>query len=440
MKPARRQRPPRRSQPPPRTVELDIDSLGARGDGLARLGGDTVYIPYALPGDRVVARIEARRGDGLAAALIEVLSPGPGRVLPACPLFGRCGGCALQHLDADACASWKQDSLLAHLSRHNLESVPVAPLLRVPPRSRRRAAFAFSRRPGTVLLGFNARASHAVIDVPACPLLAPDLERALGLLRPILAEVAAEGADGDVLVNATRSGLDVLIEGEARLDLFDRERLAAFAEANDLARLSWRRPGAGFAEPLARRHPPLVAFGDTLVEPPPGAFLQPSVEGEALIAGLVRRLTEGARTILDLFAGCGSLTFPLAEGGRTVHAVEGEEAPVRALEAAARRDMLKVSAEIRDLARRPLIAHEMARFDALVFDPPRAGAAAQAAEIARGGPPLVVAVSCNPATLARDLAILAEGGYRIETVFPIDQFPWSAHVEAVALARRPKPS
>ena len=425
-----------KAAPPVRSVEVEIDEIGARGDGVARLAGDLVFVPFTVPGDRVVARVEGRRGEGLAAALIEVLVPGPGRSEPPCPHFSRCGGCALQHVDDALYAGWKRGLLVTQLARAGLGDVEVGDLVRVAPGSRRRAAFAFSRRKGQTVLGFNARASHTVIDVQQCLLLAPPLLALLPPLRAMLAETVADGEDGDVVVTLGENGLDVLVEADARLDLFDRERLAAFADAQDLARLSWRRPGAGFIDPIARRRPASVRFAGVGVEPVPGGFLQPTHEGELAIAQAVTAAVGAADPVVDLYSGCGSFTFPLAVSGRAVHAVEGEEGPIRALEAAANAHGLRVTAEVRDLARRPLLAGELKKYRAVVFDPPRAGAGAQAEQLAEAGPPLLVAVSCNPATLARDLRILRDGGYGIESVTPIDQFPFSAHLEAVAVCRR----
>ncbi|MBR9971284.1 class I SAM-dependent RNA methyltransferase [Magnetospirillum sulfuroxidans] len=425
-----------RSTPPPRNVEVEITEIGARGDGVARLGDDLVFVPFTVPGDRAVARIEGRRGDGLAASLIEVTQSGPGRAVPPCPQYGRCGGCSLQHLDDLSYAEWKRGLLITQLARHGLGEVPVAPMLRVATGSRRRAAFAFHRRKGSTVLGFNARASHTIIDLDDCLLLDRKVVAIIAPLRAILTTTVAEGEDGDVVVNLSENGLDLLIEADARLDLFDREKLAAFADSQNLARLSWRRPGAGFIEPIARRQPALLHFAAIAVEPPPGNFLQPTEAGEKAIARLVVDGVGKAKTVADLYCGCGSFTFPLASTGATLHAVEGDEAPLLSLETSANHAGLKITTETRDLARRPLLAHELKKFQAVVFDPPRAGAQAQAEHLAEAGPAVVVAVSCNPATLARDLAILVKGGYGVETITPIDQFPHSAHLEAVAVLRK----
>ncbi|CAA7621341.1 putative enzyme [Candidatus Terasakiella magnetica] len=425
---------------PPRTVELVVEEVGARGDGIARLDGEAVYIPFTVAGDRVQARIEGRRADGLTAALVEVLDRGPGRAEPVCPHFGRCGGCTLQHLDDGLYGTWKHGLLRTQLARQGLGGVQVNALVRVPPASRRRAVFAFFRRGGKTALGYNARGSHTVIDLERCPLLEPALVAFLPALRGMLSEVVPDGTSGDVVVTQTEGGLDVLVEAEARLDLADRERLAAFAETGDLARLHWRKPGGGFAEPIARRRPALIHFGGVAVEPSPGAFLQPTRGGELAIAELVLNAVGTASPVADLYAGCGSFTVPLSRRG-PVHAVEGEQGPMAALDAAIRRDGLGITVEVRDLARRPLAPHELKAFQAVVLDPPRAGAGAQAAELARiadakAGPHLLVMVSCNPATLARDLRVLADGGWQVQEVTPIDQFPWSGHLEAVAVLRR----
>ena len=429
-----RRRPERRRPTvQPRAVEVAIDALGGLGDGIGHLPEGAVYVPYTVPGDRVLARIDGRRGDGLTGRLIEVLESGPARVSPVCRHFADCGGCALQHQDRPAHAEWKRDLLVRALSREGLGDA-VAPLIAIAAGTRRRAAFAYVRRGRDTVLGFNAHLSHRVVEVVECPILLPALVGLLPRLRPVLAAVTAPGGSGDVVVTATEGGLDVLVEGEAALDLSGRESLAAFAAEADLARLSWRLPGRE-VEPLLRRRSPVVTMGGVAVEPPPGAFLQPSAEGERAIAALVLGAVAGASRVADLFAGCGSFTFPLA-GAAAVHAVEGEAAALAALRAAADRDGLRVTAEWRDLTRRPLAGADLKRFDAVVFDPPRAGAAAQAQALAEAGPPVVVGVSCNPATLARDAATLTGGGYRLETVTPVDQFPWSPHLEAVAVFRR----
>ena len=422
----------------PRSLELTVESIGGRGDGIARHGAEQGFIPGAVPGETVVVKVEGRRGDGLSASLLQVLTPSSDRAEPPCPHYGSCGGCSLQHLGTAAYQSWKRGQLVEAMGRAGFDESLVAPLVAVAPGSRRRAAFAFSKRRKSMHLGFNARASHQIVDLQTCLLLTPELLALLEPLRALLLQLLDDICEGDIVATLTENGLDLLIEAEARLDLFDRETLAAFAERHDLARLSWRRPGTGMIEPLAHRKPATIRFAGVAVEPSPGGFLQPSAEGERALASLVFDAIGAAGAkgpVADLYCGCGSFTFPLAQKSN-VHAVEGDEFALRALKAAADRENARVTTELRDLARRPLLAEELKRFQAVVFDPPRAGAATQAEHLALGGPGLVVAVSCNPATLARDARILAKGGYRLKCATPVDQFPWSAHLEAVAVFER----
>lgn len=418
----------------PRTVDLDIASIGARGDGVARLDGEPVFVPLTVPGDQILARLEGRRGDGLTAGLLKILRPGPDRITPPCPLFGRCGGCSLQQLAPLALAAWKRDRLISALARAGFAGDLVAPLISIAPGTRRRASFAFTRLKEAVLLGFNERASHRVLEVDPCLIVSPPLIALLAPLRLLLAGCLPTGTQGDVMATLTDSGIDLVIHSDQPLDLVARERLAEFADQADLACLSWQRRGP--PEPIAQRRAAQIRMGDVMVTLPPGGFLQPSREGEATLVALVREALPPSGAVADLYAGSGSFSFPIAADGHAVHAVEGEASSLAALSAAARLSRTRISTERRDLAERPLQGPELKHYAAVVFDPPRAGAATQAAELAKSGPPVVVAVSCNPATLARDAAQLAGGGYRLVTATPVDQFPWSSHLEAVAVFNR----
>jgi 23S rRNA (uracil1939-C5)-methyltransferase len=417
-----------------RQVELTVERVGGRGDGLATLDGRPVFVPGTVAGDRVRVRIEGERAGGLAAEVLELLVPGPDRVEPPCPLSGRCGGCALQHLEDGAYARFKRGQVAAALSRAGLGDVPIGEVLRTPPATRRRATFAAKRAGGRVVLGFNERQSAWIVDVTDCLVLDPAIPAVLGPLRAALEAVLTDGPPLDVSVTVLDGGLDVLVTGGPEPGLAAREVWAAFAEAADLGRLSWRAQERSPAEPLAHRRPLSARFGAVAVPVPPGVFLQPSAEGEAALVAAVRSALEGCGHVADLFAGAGTFTFPLALAGR-VHAVEGDAAAHGALAAAAR-GVPAVSAERRDLFRDPLGTAELRRFDGLVFDPPRAGAAAQAAGIAASTVPVVVGVSCNPGTFARDARVLVDGGYVLESVTPVDQFLWSPHVELVAVFRK----
>ena len=424
-------RPQRKAKPPSAVpVELTVTEIGARGDGLADHGGRRVYVPLTVAGDRVRVRVDEPRGDGVAARLLDLLEPGPERAEPPCPHFGVCGGCTLQHLNDLAYADWKRAQVVTALARAGLTGIDVAPIVRTPAASRRRATFAATRRGGRVTLGFNERQSHRIADISGCLVVKREILALLAPLESLLAVILPDGAALDVTVTALETGLDVLLTGGAEPGLDARERLAAFAQTSDIARLSRRRSPTSPPEPVAARRPVYIRFGGVPVPIGSGAFLQASAEGEAALVDAVLAGVGDARKIADLFAGLGTFTFPLAMSA-AVHAVEGD-APAMSTLSAAARSSANVTTERRDLFDNPLTVSELSRFDAVVFDPPRAGAREQSNLIAVSGVPTVVAVSCNPATFARDARILTDGGYHLERVTPVDQFVWSAHVELVA--------
>jgi 23S rRNA (uracil1939-C5)-methyltransferase len=417
---------------------LTVESIGVRGDGVAHRDGEPIYIPFTAPGDRVRVRLGRRRGEGRVGDIVELLSPGA-RVSPVCPHFGRCGGCALQHLDDAAYRRAKESQIVTALMRQGVPLPPtVAPLLRLAPQTRRRARFSIraNRALAASVVGFHARASHEIVDMRSCAVLAPPLFALVAPLRDAITTVAPAG-EGAATATLSDSGIDLLLELPVPPTLSGLEALARFAEAQDLARLSWRIGAAETATPLAVRRTPRIIFSGVPVDLPVEAFLQASLEAERVLVAEVLAGVGAAGRVLDLYAGVGTFTFSLAQKS-AVHAVEGSPPAVAALAAAARGAALaRITSEVRDLARRPLLPEEFARFGAVVFDPPRAGAAAQCAMLARSRVPRIVAVSCNPASFARDAAILVAGGYRLVDIKPIDQFPWSQHVELVARFERP---
>lgn len=411
---------------------VTVDSLGMHGDGIANADGARYYIPYAAPGDIVDLRVGAKREDGHVATIETIVRSGPGRTAPACRHFETCGGCTLQHIDTATVADIKRELVAVALSRQGFRDLAIRPTISVPPGQRRRVRFAFFRAQKNAF-GFSAARSNQIIDISQCPVTAPAITDLIAPLKTLAAEIPSLGRRAEFLVTATDSGIDLMLRPDKRADpdMDERMALAAFAERHDLARIGWDAP-QGY-EPLAARRAPAVGFGPARVALPPNAFLQPSKGGEDAIVAAVCAAAADARNIADLYAGCGALSFPLSTIA-PVHAFEGDAEMVQAIRRAdARRAVI---AEIRDLARQPLRHTELKNFDTIVFDPPRAGAKTQAAAIAGSDAATVVAVSCNPATLARDLRLLADGGYRIESVQPIDQFPWSAHVEAVVVLRR----
>ena len=412
----------------PETVEVPIDTLGARGDGIGTSGGRRIFVPYTLPGERVRAEVFRKTRDGIWARPLEILEPAAERVTPACRHFGDCGGCSLQHMDTVTCSAWKHERVVAALRQRGLQDAEVRATVSIPPGTRRRVVFAYKRTAKGTVLGFNTAASGRIVDQRECPLLESDLEALVGPLRGLLSEVCEPGDGGDIAALCLDGGIDLCIDLPAPPGLAALDRLTAFGRATGLVRLNWRHQGT--VQPVAALKPVSLTIGDVVVSPPAGAFLQPSAEGEAALAARVLGEVGDCAPIGDLFCGIGTFALRLVGLG-SVFAADGDEALVSALAATG-----KVETETRDLFRRPLMGKELARFAAVVFDPPRAGAAEQAAALAEAGPPAVVAVSCNPATFARDARILIDGGYQLTTVTPIDQFPWSAHVELVAAFRR----
>jgi 23S rRNA (uracil1939-C5)-methyltransferase len=415
-------------------IELTIAHVGVRGDGVAEWQGRPIYVPLTAPGDRVRVRLGHKRGEGQSAELVSLIAPGA-RGAPVCPHFGSCGGCALQHLAPDAYTQMKEAQIATALRQHGVTAEAMLPLRRVAPGTRRRARLSVRRLRNGAEIGFNARQTHAITDMRSCAVLHPAI---VALIEPLRRAAPAlwPGGAASATVTLGDTGLDVLLDRAAAPDLATLEALADFAAAQDLARLMWR---VGETEPVpaAVRRPPRVIFSGVAVALPPDAFLQASREAEAILVAEVQAGIGGAGRVADLYAGLGTFTFALAQSA-SVHAVESAASAVAALAAAASGAQRagRVSAERRDLEARPLLADELRHFDAVVFDPPRAGAKAQSAALAASDVPRIVAVSCSPASFARDARALIDGGYRLRHVQPIDQFAWSPHVELVAAFER----
>lgn len=411
------------------TERLVIDRLGHRGDGVADTPEGPVFVPYALPGETV--DVEPVPGHGDRRRLLRIETESPERIAPICPHFGACGGCAVQHWTAARYREWKRGLVVEALSQAHIEA-PVGEPIDAHGEGRRRAVLHARRGTHDVLqVGFAALRARQIVAIDQCPILVPGLKGAIAAAWAI-AEVLKDARKPlDIQVTATDAGMDVDVRGSGPVTAKRMTQLAAIAETHQLARLT--RHG----ELAIQRATPTVKMGPATVTLPPGAFLQATAEGEDVLARLVGTETREAKAIADLFCGLGPFALRLAERAR-VSASDSDAAAVAALIKAAgsTRGLKPIEAEARDLFRRPFMAKELSRFDAVVFDPPRQGAQAQARELAASKVPVVVAVSCNPATFARDARILIDGGYRLARVTPVDQFRYSAHVEVVGRFER----
>ncbi|MFE3836567.1 class I SAM-dependent RNA methyltransferase [Pseudogemmobacter sonorensis] len=412
-------------------MRLVVERLGHHGDGIAPGPEGAVFVPSCLPGEEVEGRLN---GDRLEE--VRILTPSPARVRPACSHARACGGCQLQHAAEPFVAGWKAEVVRQALAGQGLEAPELGFPVREgvatsPARSRRRAVFSGRRTKGGVQLGFHARGRDLIVPVPECRLIHPDLAAGLPALEALVALGGSRSTEVSLTVTQSLTGLDVSVRGGKAADAGLRMDLARLAERFGLARLTWE------GETVALRHEPLVALGPARAVLPPGSFLQATAEGEAALLAAVREALGPQKRIADLFCGMGTFALPLAET-MEVHGVEGLAALTGALERAARRTpgLKQVTTETRDLFRRPLEPDELNGFGAVVIDPPRAGAEAQVLRLARSKVPVVAMVSCNPVTFARDMRILAQGGYRLDWVQVVDQFRWSVHVELAARLSR----
>jgi 23S rRNA (uracil1939-C5)-methyltransferase len=407
------------------TERLVIDRLAHRGDGVADTPAGPLYVPYTLPGETV--ETEAVPGHPDRRHLLRVETASPERIEPFCPHFGICGGCAIQHWTPAPYREWKRGLVIEALAQAGLDA-PVDDLIDAHGDGRRRATFHARLGPrGIVEVGFAALRAHHIVGIDHCPVLAPALDGAIAAAWAIAESLEPQKKPLDIQVTATDAGIDVDVRGSGALNSARMSALARLANTHKLARLT--RHG----EMIAQAAAPTVMIGRARVTLPPGSFLQATAAGEQVLAQLVDSHVGKAKIVADLFCGVGPFALRLAERTR-IMAFDADAEAIAALKQAANMTsgLKPIAAETRDLFRRPLVASELKRVDAVVFDPPRQGAEAQTRELAKSAVPIVIAVSCNPATFARDVRILADGGYRLTAVTPVDQFRHSAHVEIVA--------
>ena len=403
---------------------VTIAGLGHGGDGIAETSSGRLYVPYTLPGEAVEIERAGARGRPLGVVLAS-----PDRIAPLCRHFGACGGCALQHMERGAYLAWKRQVVADAFAQQGIATA-VDPVVPIAVGSRRRAVFSAIRTARGIALGFHRRGTEEIIGLEECPVLVPEIAGRLETFRRI-AQLAIGRQQARMVVVATGNGLDVAVEGGRRLGRGELAALGAFGADPALARLT-----VDGSEIFLNRRPEIRA-GEAMLLPVSGGFLQAAASAEAALAAAVLDHVGTAAPVADLFAGVGTFTLRLARRA-AVTAVEGNSDLLAAIEAAAHRTqgLKPVTVRKRDLFRNPLAPVELDRFEAVVFDPPAAGAKAQAEAIAGSKVPKVVAVSCNPATLARDAEILLKGGYRLIRVLPVDQFLFSAEIEVVATFER----
>ncbi len=404
---------------------MTIAELGHRGDGIAHSEGGQVYVPGALPGEEVTAEVSNGR-----AADVTYIKTSPDRIEPICNHYESCGGCSVQHMAQEPYLDWKRGLVVKALADRGIEA-EVSPAVPSEPESRRRAVLTAARAGRTILLGYHEKASHKMVDISECPVLVPEIVAGLRGLKRLCVELMPKKGELRLNVLSTTNGLDVAF------DQADRKYESKFAALSQLAvELGLARLTIN-GETLLEARPPALDMGGLTVVPPPAGFTQATLQAEEALCNLVLEGLGKSKKVADLFAGVGTFALRIAKSA-SVHAVEGDAAANKALDKALRvpRGLKKVTFERRDLFRRPLMKAELATYDAVVFDPPRAGAQAQAEQIAVSKVKTVIAVSCNPATLARDLRILIDGGYTLQKVTPVDQFLFSPHIECVAILKR----
>ncbi len=406
-------------------LELTIARLGHKGDGIAEVDGAPIYVPFSLPGEHV--RVDGDRGE-----LLEIIAPSDDRVPPQCQHFGRCGGCALQHLEFQSYLDWQRQQVVAALHARHIES-DVLPVFSVGPGQRRRAVFGAIKRSQGVALGFYECHSNKLIDVRNCPVVVSDIEKALPLLRELADDVLPPLESARFTVVACDNGLDVAVEcdGLAAGQQFD-PAIARLAARTNIVRLTVN------GDQIYGDGAPVLTIDSVKVVPPPGGFVQAARVAQEHMTGLLLAvLPKTTKRVADLFCGLGSFALPVARRAQVL-AIDSDPRLIEALQQACQtaQGLKRVETKVRDLMQTPLSRTELKDIDAVIFDPPRAGARWQAEALAKSKVPLVIPVSCNVATFARDARILLDGGYSLQSVLPIDQFVFSPHVEIFAVFRR----
>jgi 23S rRNA (uracil1939-C5)-methyltransferase len=402
-------------------IDVQIEKLGSKGDGVAIYNGEEIFVPFTVPGEQVEGDIEDGR-----MAKPRILKPVPQRVKAPCSHFKSCGGCVTQHISGEFLADWKRELVRDALSKQGLKS-EMRETITSPPQSRRRAVFTGKRAKNGAFLGFHARGTSQVIPINHCTLVHPEIMQSFDGLKALVQIAASRKSEVRVSVTTSLGGLDISLNDALLMDNKIRSQVVKITHDHGFGRVFWNR------EMVLERLPAQQKFGTAFVTPPDGSFLQATQEGETALVDNVQDIVGQSKIVADLFSGCGTLTLPLAKTTE-VFAFESDASMLAALDKGwrAATGLKKVETKTRDLFRNPLLEDELNRFDAVVLDPPRAGARAQVEQLAQSIVKTVAFVSCNPATFARDARMLVDGGYTLEWVQTVDQFIWSSHCELVA--------
>lgn len=405
---------------------FEIDSLGHLGDGIAQTSDGKVYVPFTLAGEQVEAQ-----GKSAHKNLVSVKSPSPDRIEPICNYYQKCGGCQMQHASDAVYSDWKQQLVASGLSGLQGAVQPDV-MMKFEGGLRRRVVFTASHTKDGVDLGFVEKSTHNIVVIENCPVVCAEISSQIETIKKIVRSILPAKGNSSIHVLACENGLDILVEGSGTPNEKGRQIAIRCALEAGIARLSFGN------ETLIERKHPVLSMGSAMVSPPAGAFVQAMREAETAMADLVCNHLKGCKKVADLYCGAGTFALRLAERS-TVFACESDQGSLDSLDEAWRGTGGKLKAirvEKRDLSLRPVMVGELKKIQGVVFDPPRAGAEAQAKQLAGSAVRKIAAVSCNPETLARDLEILIRGGFKLEKIIPIDQFVYTPHIEVVALLTR----
>ena len=411
---------------------VKIQNLGVRGDGIGRSeSGELFFVPYVLSGETVLAKPVGKKGDGYNCSVIDIVEASAERIEPSCQHFGECGGCKLQHMPYDTQKAFKKTIIKNAFSKQDIDAPVKEPI--IVGGLRRRARFVAKKSGKGYVGGFHKAQSHAIAPIVSCEIVSPAVWQAFQSVLNGLSKFKAPNAL-DIHVTEGTNGMEIVIypHGDFEIDLQAREVLTDIVNEHKFVGLYWYN--RDFTDPVCVMESLQIKFGNVMVGVPPASFLQPSQEGQKVLTDLIVSALDGVKgRIADLFSGSGCFSFPLTKFG-SVDAFEGNALALQLLNKTA--SGKGVHGFVRDLELKPLDDEECSAYKAIVLDPPRNGAMAQVEQIAVSTCPIVIYVSCNPIALAKDSVVLLEGGYRIESITPVDQFAHSDHTESLVVFKK----